>query len=442
MAALALGALVVVSSLSVSTYALSRRYLLDQRESSAVRQARANARLVRSVLRAPEPDLPRLLSSLETPSTSRSVVNSGDRWVATTVAVGRDAITPELRDLVVRRREPAKQRYLHQGQTVLAAGFPLAEGDSYFEVFPLLELQRTLRTLRFSLLAASGIALVGSLAVGAWVSGRVLRPVAEIGRTAAAIASGQLDARLDAAGDEELVALATGFNAMVESLQDRIERDARFSSDVSHEVRSPLTTMKSAVSVMESRRARLDTRSQRALDLLSAEVHRFERLVGDLLEISKFDAGVARLDLRPTNVADVVARAVAAAGPGPPPAVDVPADLVVEADGRRLQQVVLNLVANAVVHAGGVERVTAGRSAGRLTIVVEDRGPGVAPEHLDLIFERFARAAGAGRRASGEGVGLGLALVAEHVRLHGGRVWVENRDGGGCRFVVELPCRS
>ena len=436
-AAFSAGALLVVSALSLSTYFLSRTYLVEQRERSAVRQARANARLVRSVLQTPDPDVPRLLSSLETPSSSRSLVNNDEDWVATSAAVGPDELPERLRDMVVVSGEPARQRFIHDGEPALAVGIPIGERQSYFEVFPLVELRRTLRTIEVTLVGGSIVAMLGSVAVGVWTSRRVLRPLSDIGETAALIAAGRLDARLDAAGDEELVALAAGFNAMVESLQERIERDARFASDVSHELRSPLTTMKSAVSVVAARRDSFEPRGQRALDLLQQEVHRFERMVRDLLEISKSDAGVAEAELLPVSVRDTVLRAIAASGIEVPHA-ELPEELHASADSRRLQQVVINLLSNAATHGGGVEQVSAWASGHRVLIAVDDQGPGVPAGEEARIFERFARAGVSGRRASNEGLGLGLALVAEHVALQNGRVWVESRACGGARFVVEL----
>jgi two-component system sensor histidine kinase MtrB len=225
---------------------------------------------------------------------------------------------------------------------------------------------------------------------------------------------------------------------MVDSLQARIERDARFASDVSHELRSPLTTLRSAVQIMEARRSDMTPRAARALDLLAVEVRRFDRLVQDLLEISRYDAGAARLELEDV---DLPALAATVAREHQPDAEIVVNDGVtqVTADRRRLEQAIRNLVSNAIAHAGALDRIVIGATASTVQIAVEDAGPGVPEEDRSPIFDRFSRGRGSGRRSSGDGVGLGLALVAEHVRLQHGRVWVEDRDGGGARFVIELP---
>ncbi|MCI0632963.1 MAG: ATP-binding protein, partial [Actinobacteria bacterium] len=167
------------------------------------------------------------------------------------------------------------------------------------------------------------------------------------------------------------------------------------------------------------------------------------QLVEDLLEISRFDAGAARLELDEVRIAELVMQAVRASTDHDVP-VELDAELagtVVQADKRRLVRVIANLLDNAEKYGAGATSVSLRSENGGVQIAVEDKGPGVPPEERALIFDRFARGGGAGRRGSGEGVGLGLALVAEHVRLHGGRVWVEDRaDGGeGARFVVELP---
>jgi signal transduction histidine kinase len=228
---------------------------------------------------------------------------------------------------------------------------------------------------------------------------------------------------------------------MVASLQQRIERDARFASNVSHELRSPLTALRSALQNMQTRRSSLDERTARSLDLLAREIDRFERLVQDLLEISRFDAGVVQASSEEVFLGELVLHALGALPGGEVP-VEVAGsatDVVVRADKRGLEQVIANFVANARVHGGGVERLRIEATNRCARIIVEDRGPGIPPEDREQVFERFYR----GRhtvRGTG-GVGLGLALVAEHARLHGGRAWVEDRhgEGGGARFVFELP---
>jgi signal transduction histidine kinase len=231
---------------------------------------------------------------------------------------------------------------------------------------------------------------------------------------------------------------------MAQALQTRIERDARFASDVSHELRSPLMTLSASVEVMDARREEMPERAQAALDLLAVEVGRFSQLVEDLLEISRYDAGAVRLELDEVRLAEFVMQAVAATSEGRTVPVELDSELagvVAQADKRRLMRVIANLLDNARKYGDGATGVSLRRVDDGVQIAVEDEGPGVPEDERGVIFERFARGGGAGRRGSGEGVGLGLALVAEHVRLHGGQVWVEGRLDGreGARFVIELP---
>lgn len=439
--AFALGALLLSATLAGITYELARSYLLRQREESVLSQAYVNAHLVKSSLRSPQPDVPTLLASLELPSASHPVLAHEGAWFGSSVAVGRDSIPAELRRLVL-GGTPARQRFVLDGAAQIVVGVPLPAVDgAYFEVFPLAELNRTLDVLHSSLVVAAAATTVAGAVVGRWATRRVLLPVAQVSAAAAAIAGGGLDVRLDEHGDKELSSMAQSFNRMTDTLQARIRRDARFASDVSHELRSPLTTLAASLQVLTARRDEMPERARQALDLLAAEVGRFERLVGDLLEISRMDAGVDDLAFEEVALGELVLHAVRSGRSGTVP-VEIEAtaaSAVVRADKRRLERVVANLVENAQRHGGGVARVSVEGAPSGARLAVEDFGPGIPPDDRERVFERFARGDAAGRRGEGDGTGLGLSLVQEHVRLHGGRVWAEDRPGGGARFVVELP---
>lgn len=441
MASFALVGLVIPASLSIFAYFWARTYLLDQRQSSAVHQAEANAALTGTLLEASPANVTRLLSSLQTPSTSEAAILYNGQWFGESAVAGPDALPAALIRAVVDSRQTARQRYHHGRTQEVTVGIPLRGGDAYFQIFSLADLTNTLNTLRNALGAGSLFGFGVSLALGGWAARRVLRPVRDIGQAAASIAAGRLDARLDAEGDRELAELATGFNVMVGSLQARIERDSRFASDVSHELRSPLTTLHSAVQVMQNRSHELGARSARALDLLTDEVNRFERLVEDLLEISRYDAGVARLELEPVDLVSLLKGVLVQSDQTA--SIDIGADVnaVMLADRRRLEQAVKNVVRNAVVHAGGVSRASILADGTETEILIEDRGPGIEGGDEAMIFERFARGRAAGRRSSGQGVGLGLALVQEHMQLQGGSARVESIQPHGSRFVLRLPAR-
>lgn len=444
----AFGALALSVLLAGTTYAVTRNNLTRQREASVLRQTQINARIMGDALRPSDPEVARALASLQTPAGSYPLVYFGGRWFPLTLEFGRDALPDALRTRVT-GGTAARMRYRLNGDEVLAVGFPLGNNAFYFEITSLGELQNTLRALGVALLGAAMVTTLLGAFVGFWASRRAVRPLRDTARASEAIAAGALDTRLDGTEDRDLALLVTSFNNMAGALEARIERDARFASDVSHELRSPLMTLSATIEVLQSRREEMPERAKAALDLLVADVARFQALVEDLLEISRFDAGAVRLHLEDVLVAELVPNAVAAASIGPVAVTVDPAsyDDVVRADKRRMVRVLANLLDNARIHGGGVsavtvEHVTAGADRNpAVHVSVEDNGPGVPDEDRDLIFERFARGGGAGRRGLGEGVGLGLALVDEHVRLHGGRVWVESRRDGapGARFVIELP---
>ncbi|HWC40175.1 MAG TPA: HAMP domain-containing sensor histidine kinase [Acidimicrobiales bacterium] len=442
-AAFALGALALSVALSTLTYFTARQYFLSERQTAVLRQAYVNANLARAALRSPSPDIPPLLASLDTAPGSRSVLYDRGRWFATSLTVGRDALPAHLRTQVT-SGTPASQRFKLAGSLQMGVGIPIpVVGAAYFEVFSLQDLDNTLRILALTLAAGSVAITIAGVFIGRWASGRTLRPLGEVAQAAVAIAGGRLDTRLETFDEADLATLASSFNRMADRLQERIEREARFTSDVSHELRSPLTTLSTAIGVLEARRDDLPQRSRQALDLLAAELSRFQRMVADLLEISRFDAGSAELSLDEVRVDELVQHAVQAGGNGAFPVEVAPdvAGLQVSVDKRRIERVVANLVENAAVYAGGVTRLAVEASHDRVRLIVEDAGPGIPAEGRERVFERFFRGSASGRRGAGDGSGLGLALVAEHVHLHGGRVWVDDRPGGGSRFVVELPIR-
>jgi hypothetical protein len=335
---------------------------------------------------------------------------------------------------------------------VLIIGIALGGNNAYFDFVEMQDTASTLNSVLLSLVFASFITTLAGALLGTLVASRAVRPLADAAQAAQAIAGGRLDTRLEPTEDPDLRLLALAFNDMASALQARVERDARFASDVSHELRSPLMTLAASVEVMQARRDDMPERAQAALDLLVADVIRFQGLVEDLLEISRFDAGAIRLNLEDLLVAEFVRQAVAVSSvPTTPVRVTERAErVIISGDRRRLARVVANLIDNARLHGGGdatievTEPEGEGEPLGHIWIIVEDHGAGVPQEERSLIFERFARGAVAGRRSSSDGAGLGLALVDEHTRLHGGRVWVEDRSDGepGARFVLELPAEE
>ena len=436
-----LGALLLSVAMAGLTYVTARHFLIGDRQASARHTAFIDASYVRDGLQVPGASASRLLDSIDAPAGSHSLLFMHGQWYATSIALGQDSLPPALRSMVL-HGTPAEQQVLLGGSSVMVVGIPLPSvGASYFETFSFTDLARTTKILWIALGAAAAAVAIFGAVVGRWASGRLLRPLRAVTSAAASIAGGRMETRLSAGSDVDLAPLASSFNRMTDALQSRMERDTRFTSDVSHELRSPLTTLRTALGVLEARREELAPRTRQALDLLSAEVRRFQRMVDELLEISRVDTGAVDLSLDEVRADDFLQHAAESCGVGDVPVeVALPAkDARLSIDKRRMERVIANLVENANQYAGGVTRLAVEGDDGVVRLFVADRGPGIAPEERDAVFERFYRGRAAGRPGAAEGTGLGLALVAEHVQLHGGRVWIEAGSDGENRFVVELP---
>lgn len=444
--------------LAVTTYGLTRTNVLTQRDATSVEATRRNAQLVATSLRGNPPNIQDALDALRGFGVQRPLIwyRPSQDWYGGTGRFQAAALPDELVLRVVSDAIAARMIIDVAGDSYLVVGWPLPDTGAYFEFFSLSDVSNTLGSVRIALMFATLITTGLGVLVGVFAAQRSVRPLGAAARAAQSFASGRLDTRLEVTDDPDLSLLADSFNEMAASLQLRVERDARFASDVSHELRSPLMTLSASVEVMEARRDEMPERAQAALDLLSSDVTRFKGLVEDLLEISRFDAGAVRLHLEEFAVAEFVRQAVAVSSV--PTArltcTEGAERLLIEGDRRRLARVVANLLDNARLHghAESPDDVTVAvreifDENGRIVsaqIAVEDSGPGVPMEERSLIFDRFARGGSAGRRSGSDGAGLGLALVDEHVRLHGGRVWVEDRLDGdpGARFVIELPAEE
>ena len=441
-AAFALGSVAVSAVVAVATWNLTTGYMLQQREQSVSRQTLVNARLLDTRLTSGSSDLGALLTGLASSPGAAIFVRQPDGWIAGGTATDNIDVAdmPPALIAAADRGDIARQRLRVGGAPLVAVAMQLPDSRAtYVEVFPLRDLDRIFRFVSLMLLGgvlASGL-LGGS--IGWWASRRVLRPLTELTAAAARIAHGDLSTRLPERDDKDLGPIAAAFNETAGDLQERVARDARFASDVSHELRSPVTTMAAAMEVLVRRRDEASPAARHAIDLLDADLRRFRRLVGDLLEISRVDQGAFRLSAERLDLAELARYVVARSSTGDRAVpVEAPRPVPVLGDRRRLEQVVSNLIDNAEGHGRGLVRVAVCQADRVARLEVDDAGPGVPVEERERIFERFARVSDRDRRIEDTGSGLGLALVAQHVRLHSGRVWVTDRPGGGARFVVEL----
>ena len=445
----AIGSLLLSGFLAMAAYTFTRSSLLNQRDRSAIEQAYRYAQIAQNELVSGAGTAPSVIERLRAIGVNRSAVFVKDTWARSSSRFGEPLIPIALRQRVIQDKVPSRMVVRVEGRPSLVIGVPLtAANAAYFEVSDLGDTSSTLNSVRLSLLFGGLIATMAGAVVGWFAANRTVRPIGDAARAAKAIAGGRLDTRLEPTEDQDLRVLAEAFNDMALALQTKIERDNRFASDVSHELRSPLMTLAASAEVMQARREEMPPRAQAALDLLVADVTRFQGLVEDLLEISRFDAGAIRLHLEELLVGEFVRQAVAVSSMRETPVtVSAEADeLIINGDRRRLARVVANLIDNARNHGGGVPEVTveADEDGTHVQIAVEDHGTGVPADERALIFERFSRGATAGRRSTSDGAGLGLALVDEHIRMHGGRVWVADRLDGepGARFVIELPAEA
>lgn len=331
-----------------------------------------------------------------------------------------------------------------------------ADGSTYavYYLFPMIDEAETLSVVQRALLTG-GLLLLAMVGGVTWlVTRQVVVPVRIARRVAERLASGRLQERMHVSGEDDLARLATSFNQMASSLQQQIRQleelsrvQRRFVSDVSHELRTPLTTVRMAGDVLHEARDDFDAVTRRSAELLQTELDRFEVLLADLLEISRFDAGAAALDLEDVNLVDVAHRVVEAAEPvaaarGVRVEIRAAGPCVAEVDVRRVERIVRNLVLNAVDHAEGrgiVVQVAADDQAAALA--VRDYGVGLARGEASMVFNRFWRADPARARSSG-GTGLGLAIALEDARLHGGWLQAWGEPGGGAQFRLTLPRRT
>lgn len=430
-------ALLVSALLATACFAIVRSTLIDQRERVAERQAFVNARAVDNALTR-VPDAPaEALADAQTSAQGFALLRVDGTWTSSSVTGDVEAV-PDALIAVLEEGDVARQRVrLASGDVVVAVGVPLASDpvDSlYVELVPMGDVSDSINRIRQGLVLTAIVTTMAGVLAGRWASGRILRPVRRTAEAANLIADGALDRRLESDGDADLEPLVQSFNRMVDGLQERIEREARFASDVSHELRTPLAAMLAALSV--ARRRVKEPGGVEALELLQQESDRFTRLITDLLEISRVEAGVAELALEPVEPRQLVADVLASIDRADVQVVVEPSAAVeLRLDPRRIGQVLVNLVQNADHYGGGATAVRLSGDAHVLRLVVDDAGPGIDPAEREHVFERFAR----GADPSVPGTGLGLALVKEHVRLHGGAVHVEDAPGGGARFVVTLP---
>ncbi|WP_016910715.1 MtrAB system histidine kinase MtrB [Streptomyces xiaopingdaonensis] len=329
-----------------------------------------------------------------------------------------------------------------------------ARGNPYqlYYVFPFTQEEESLSLVKGTI-ATAGVFLLVLLGAIAWLVVRqVVTPVRMAAGISERLAAGRLQERLKVSGEDDIARLGESFNKMAQNLQGKIQQleelsrmQRRFVSDVSHELRTPLTTVRMAADVIHEARDDFDPATARSAELLLSQLDRFESLLSDLLEISRFDAGAANLEPSPVDLGDLAARVAEGAEPladRKGSRILIEGDgraAVAEADGRRIERVLRNLVDNAVEHGEGrdvVVRLASG--GGAVAVAVRDYGVGLRPGEAERVFNRFWRADPARARTTG-GTGLGLSIALEDARLHGGWLQAWGCPGDGSQFRLTLP---
>jgi two-component system sensor histidine kinase MtrB len=422
--------LVIAGAVSIATYSLASFYLLGQRETAALTRATLDSRAVGASLDAGvSPNA--ALDQVPSVGTSQPMVRVESTWYTAAIAVPPDSLPPELLNLA-RDVGGAQQRIGIGGEPyyVVAVQLPNA---MYVEVFPLRDLERIFTIGGWVLGVQVAIAGIAGWLIGRYVVGRVLHPVRRLGAGARRIASGELGTRIALTGDPDLDPIADSFNGMAEAVQSRITRERRFAANVSHELRSPLTSVLGTAELLERRRDELPVREAGLITVLVEQVQRMSQTLLDLLEISRIGAD----DPPQWETANIMAlcQGVLEAR-GLPLSLAVGDQPMIRTDARRFERIVGNLVDNAQRHGAGLVQLVIEREPFVVRVFVDDAGPGIEPDVAERIFEPFARGEGS---STTPGAGLGLAIAQDQASVLGISLRVTASPQGGARFVVELP---
>lgn len=337
------------------------------------------------------------------------------------------------------------QRITLKGTPYLIGGAHVNGGGPTGYMLKSLETERQdLNSLAWSLGIATALALIGSALLAQAAAATVLRPVQRLGEAAHRLGEGHLDTRLEVSGTDELANLSRTFNRAAERLEKRVEelsaREAssrRFVADMSHELRTPLTAITAVTEVLEEETDALDPMIAPAVQLVVSETRRLNDLVENLMEVTRFDAGTARLVLDYVDVADQVTACIDARAWLDAVELDAERGIMARLDPRRLDVILANLIGNALKHGGSPVRVSVRPEDDDLLIRVRDHGPGIPEDVLPHVFDRFYKASAS--RPRSEGSGLGLSIALENAHIHGGEITADNSPDGGAVFTLRLP---
>jgi two-component system sensor histidine kinase MtrB len=380
------------------------------------------------------------------------------------------------------------ERISLQGHPFLVAGARVnGNGPTGYMLKSLEAERKDLNSLAWSLGIATLLALIGAALLAQAAGSAVLRPVRRLGEAAQRLGEGHLDTRLKVSGTDELAEMSQTFNSAAEALEARVEelsaREAasrRFVADMSHELRTPLTAITAVTDVLEDEAEALDPMIAPAVRLVVSETRRLNELVETLMEVTRFDAGTAKLRVDEVDVADMIIACMDARAWLDSVELDAPRGVLATIDPRRLDVIMANLIGNALKHGGSPVRVSIRKEGagaegtgsggtgsggtgsggtgcpvsgipgsvgeeledepsegGEIVIEVSDHGPGIPEDVLPHVFDRFYKADAS--RARSEGSGLGLSIALENAHIHGGDITAANSPEGGAVFTLRLP---
>ncbi|MDN3295891.1 HAMP domain-containing sensor histidine kinase [Streptomyces ficellus] len=461
----ALVALTAAVSASGIAYWLNREAVLTRTQDSALNDFRQEMQNRAAALppRPTEEELRRTAEQMSSGGVGYGVVLLGERAKGKPIAgvsdpdrFTMDDVPQELRAAVNKRQEVTSnnaypyhlfwQRTTRDGTPYLVGGTRIVGGGPTGYMFKSLEAERQdLNSLAWSLGIATALALIGSALLAQAAATTVLKPVHRLGEAARRLGEGELDTRLRVSGTDELAELSRTFNSAAESLQKKVadmssreESSRRFVADMSHELRTPLTALTAVTEVLEEEEDSLDPMIAPAVKLVVSETRRLNTLVENLMEVTRFDAGTARLVLDDVDVADQVTACVDARAWLDAVELDAERGIMARLDPRRLDVILANLIGNALKHGGSPVRVSVRTADADLFIEVRDHGPGIPEDVLPHVFDRFYKASAS--RPRSEGSGLGLSIAMENALIHGGDITAANSpDGDGAVFVLRLP---
>ena len=337
------------------------------------------------------------------------------------------------------------QRQTLDGTPFLIGGTQvLPTGPTAYMFKSLDDERKDMDSLAWSLGIATLLALVGSALLAQAAASTVLRPVARLGEAARQLGAGRLDTRLEVRGAAELADLSQTFNQTAESLQAQVEElsarehaSRRFVADMSHELRTPLTAMTAVTDILEDEADTLDPMIAPAVRLVVSETRRLTDLVENLMEVTRFDAGTAKVVLDEIDISDLLTSCIDTRAWLDAVELDAPRGIIARVDPRRVDVILANLIGNALKHGGSPVRVQVRAEGPELVVRVADGGAGIPEDVLPHVFDRFFKADAARRRS--EGSGLGLSIAAENARIHGGTITAANGESGGAVFTLRLP---